>query len=134
MGNIFDDISSGENAALDDEYRCLFVVNTNTTYSLQNTKLWLQSESVGAPTHELGVDPAAASDLDSASAQAAEIADEDTAPAGVSFSRPLTRETALSLGTIGPGQCKAFWVKRTAIASGEVVDATFQIRVEGESS
>lgn len=111
---VFDDISGAENAASDVEYRCLFITNLHPTITWGDVKLWLASETAGGADLAIGVDPAGVSDNDSAAAQAATIANESTAPAGVTFSSPTTMETALDLGDIGPDQAAAFWARRTA--------------------
>jgi hypothetical protein len=72
----------------------------------------------GHTTVALGIDTTAASAVGSASAQALTIADENTAPAGVSFSSPTTKATGLSLGNLPNGQCRAVWVKRTPLNNG----------------
>jgi len=126
-------VSAAENAALDDEYRCIFVTNMNTTYAWYDVVLWIQSTTAGAPSYAVGVDPTAASAHDSASAQAVEIADEDSIPAGVAFTAPADKTSGIALGDIGPGECRAFWIRRTAIGSGAISDAGFQMRVEGNT-
>lgn len=60
---------------------------------------------------------AAASDAGSASAQALAVADEFTAPSGVTFSAPMDLAGALSLGDIPAGQVRALWVRMTGANS-----------------
>jgi hypothetical protein len=112
--DLFDDVTGAENAASRVEYRCVFVHNTNTLNALQNAVVYLQSEVAGGASHAVGADPTAASAVGSASAQAVTIADEATAPAGVTFSAPTTAAGGVSLGSIPAGQVKAFWIRRTA--------------------
>lgn len=113
--DLFDDISGAENAASTVDYRCIFVHNTNASNVYQNAGVYISAETAGGASIALATDNIAASAVGSASAQAAEIATETTAPSGVSaFSAPTTAGTALSLGNIGIGQVKAYWVRRTA--------------------
>lgn len=120
---LFDNISGDENAASTVDYRCVFVLNNHATLSLQNAVVYLSGDVAGGATVAIATDNIAASAKASASAQAATIATETTAPSGVSaFSAPTTKAGGLSLGTIAAGQVKAFWVRRTA-ANTAAVDA-----------
>lgn len=44
------------------------------------------------------------------------VADENTAPTGVTFSAPSTEGASLAIGDIPAGQHKAFWIKRIITA------------------
>lgn len=135
LNNLFDDVTGDENAASDVEYRCIFVHNSHASISLQNAVIWLYSEVAGGASIAIAIDDAAASAIGSVSAQADEIADEDTAPgAGVgSFSSPTSKGSGLSLGTIPAGQCRAVWIKRTAANTIAVNNDGVTIRVEGDT-
>jgi hypothetical protein len=134
VDNLFLDITGDENAASNVDYQCLFVHNSNASISLTNVVLWLVSEVAGGASVALGVDTTAASALASASAQALQIANKNTAPAGVSFSAPSTKASGISLGTIAPGQVKAFWVRRTAANSAALNSDGGTWRVEGDTA
>mgnify|MGYP007046557095 CR=1 FL=1 len=95
--DLFDDISGAENAASTVDYRCIFVHNSNAANALQNAVVYLSSEVAGGASIAVGADTTAASALGSASAQALEVANETTAPSGVSFSSPTTAGAGLSL-------------------------------------
>jgi hypothetical protein len=83
----------------------------------------------------IAVDDIAASAIGSASAQAAEVANENTAPTGVSaFSSPVTKATGLALGTINAGQCKAIWIRRTAVNGAAFNNDGIVVRVEGDTA
>ncbi|MFG1659075.1 hypothetical protein ACGFIY_21335 [Micromonospora chersina] len=114
QNDLFPDITGAENAGSQVDYACVFVHNAHATLTLQQAKVYLSAEAAGGASIAIGVDPTAASAVGSASAQAVTIASDTTAPAGVAFSSPTTTGAALSLGDIGPGQVKAFWVRRTA--------------------
>lgn len=120
---LFDDISGAENAASTVDYRCIFVLNNHATLTMQNAVVYLSAEVGGGASVALAVDNIAASAKGSASAQAAQIANETTAPTGVgAFSSPTTVATGLALGNITPGQVRGVWVRRTA-ANSAALDA-----------
>lgn len=133
LNNLFDDVSGDENLASDDEYRCFFIHNSHATISFDNARIYLVSEVAGGATVEIGADPTAASAIGSAGAQAVEIANEDTPPAGVVFSAPTTLGTAINLGNIPAGQCKAVWVKRQAANTTALANDGVTLRLVGES-
>lgn len=131
--DLFDDVTGAENAASDVEYRCVFVHNTNGANVLENAVVYLSAETAGGASIAVGADPTAASAVGSASAQAVTIADENTAPAGVTFSSPTTAETGVALGNIGVGQVKAFWVRRTAANTAALSNDGVTIAVTGDT-
>ena len=90
--------SGAENAASTVDYRCEFVRNLNGANALQNAVLYLSAEVGGGATIAIGVDPTAASPIGQAGAQAVQIANETTAPAGVTFFAPVTAGTGLIAG------------------------------------
>lgn len=131
---VFDDVSGDENAASDVEYRCLFLLNNHATLTWTSGVVWIYSETAGGAAWAIGVDPTAASAKGSAGAQAVEVADEDTAPAGVSFSAPATKGAGLAMGDIGPGQVKAVWIRRTAANTAAVNDDGMVLKIEGDTA
>lgn len=134
LNDLFDDISGAENAASTVDYRCIFVHNSNTANALQNAVVWISGEVTGGASIALASDNIAASALGSASAQAAQIANETTAPTGVSaFSSPTTAVTGVALGSIPATQVKAFWVRRTATNSAALSNDGVTITVTGDT-
>jgi hypothetical protein len=134
LNNLFDDISGDENAASTVDYRCMFVHNNHGTLTLQSPVAWISSEVSGGASVAIGLDPAGVTNIGSSSAQAATIANETTAPAGVTFSAPTTKSAGLSIGNIGPGQCAAIWVRRTAANTAAANSDGAVIRTEGDSA
>ncbi len=134
LNALFDDISGAENAASTVDYRCIFIHNSNASNSLQNAVIWISSEVAGGASIAIGIDTTAASAIGSASAQALTIANETTAPVGVSFSSPTTAGTGLSLGTIAAGSCKAVWVRRTAANSAALNNDGVTLSVQGDTA
>lgn len=133
VNNLFDNISASENVASDVEYRCFFVHNAHATLTWSLSKLWILSEVSGGAVMALGLDPAGITNLGSASAQAATIANESTAPSGVTFTTPTTEAGALSIGNVGPGQVQAVWVRRTAQNNTAISGDGGSIKLRGET-
>lgn len=138
QNNLFDDVSGAENAASDVEYRCFFLHNAHATLTYQNAVVYLSGgDPAGGANVAIAVDSTAASAIGSASAQALQIADEGdsgTALSGLTFSAPTTAGTGLSLGNIGPGQCRAVWVRRSATNSAAVTGETVTLAVSGDTA
>lgn len=132
--NVWDDVSASE-AANDTEYRCLYVKNAHGTLTLQTAGLYIDSLTTSAGTEfDIGPD-AAAIGSDSSTT----IANESTAPAGVTFSRPTTRGTGLIQADIPAGSKKAFWIRRYVGSAGGFSTAssgsdTGSIRLEGDTA
>lgn len=133
LHNLFDQISGTENAAGTIDYRCIFIHNAHATLAWQAVFVYLLSEVAGGASIAIGADPTAASVIASAAAQALEIANETTAPAGVIFSSPADFASGVSLGTIPAGQCKALWLRRTALAGAAVSNDGVSLRFQGNS-
>lgn len=116
LNNLFDNVTGAENAASAVEYRCVFVHNTHGTLSLENAGLYISSQVAGGASLDIAIDNIAASAIGSSSPQAFEAALTTTNPGGAvgAFSAPTSSGTALVLGTIPAGFCKAFWIRRTA--------------------
>lgn len=135
LNNLFDDITGDENAASDVEYRCIFVVNKHATLTWIGVVIWLSSEVAGGASIAIALDNVAASDVDSVSAQADSVANENTAPDAVgSFASPTTKGTGLVIGDLAPDACKAIWVRRTAANTAAVDNDGVTLRAEGDTN
>jgi hypothetical protein len=133
LNNLFDNISGDENAASTVDYRCIFIHNNHATLTWQSVVVWLLSEVAGGANTAIGVDTTAASAIGSSSAQALTIANETTAPAGVTFSSPTTQGAGIVVGDIPAGQCRAIWVRRTATVSAALNNDGVTLRMYGNS-
>lgn len=131
--DLFDDVSGAENAASTVDYRCIFVHNSNASNVLENPVVYLSAETAGGASIAVGADTTAASVIASASTQAITVATETTAPAGVTFSSPTTSGTGVALGNIPAGQCKAFWIRRTAANTAALSNDGVTIAVTGDT-
>ena len=114
LDNLIASFSGTENANSTVKYKCFFIHNAHATLTAQSVVAYLSAEASGGASAAIGVDTTAASAIGSASSQALTIADENTAPAGVSFSSPTTAGTGISVGNIAAGSCRAVWVRATA--------------------
>lgn len=134
LHNLFDAVTGDENAASDVEYRCYFIHNNHATLSWDNVFVWLNSETAGGASAAIGLDPVGVTAKGAATAQAATIANENTAPAGVSFSSPTTKGAGLSVGSIPAGSVVAVWVRRTAANTAALDNDGVVIKVEGDTA
>lgn len=136
LNNLFDDVSGAENLANTVDYRCVFVHNSNaSSVDLQTAVVYLSAETAGGTSIAIAIDNITASAIGASAAQAAEIATETTTPTGVgAFSSPTTVGTGLALGTIPAGQCRAFWVRRTAASSAALNNDGVTFTVTGDTA
>lgn len=112
FGNLFSDVTGDEADAGVVKYRCIFAHNANATHTLQNATASVASQGVGGSTIAIAVDNIGASAKGSASAQAAVIGSETTAPSGVG----AFGVGPLALGSLAPGQVRAIWIRQTTPA------------------
>ena len=131
MHNLFDVVTGTENAAMDVEYRCMFFANTSADDTLSLARIWIESQVDGGAVCAIGLDPTGVTDIDSATAQAVTVANESTPPAGVTFSAPTAEVDALSAGSVGPRQCFALWVRRTAANTPAMTNDGVTLRLSG---
>lgn len=134
INDLFPDVSGADNLALVSEYRCIFIVNTHGSLSWTSPVIWISAEVAGGANVSIGVDPTAASVIGSSSDQAVSVATGQTAPVGVTFSAPTTQGAGLALGDIPAGQCKAFWVKRTATNSPALSNDGVTLTMTGDTA
>ncbi len=113
---LFDDISKTESYAGDTEYRCFYLYNAHSTDPFVGAKIYISTQTTGADDIAIGKDPAGVGD-GSTSGVATTIANEGTAPTGVTFSAPANIGSAISIGQLNAGQSAAVWEKRTVPAA-----------------
>jgi len=128
--NYFDDVSSGEAASGDVEYRCLYVHNNHGSLTLQNAVIWIQTNTPSTDTDiAIGAGTSAVNGVEQT------VGSENSAPSVVSFTSPTNQATGISLGNIPAGQHKAVWVRRTVQAAAQAYNNdTFTLRVQGDTS
>jgi hypothetical protein len=125
--SIWDNVSGTEKTTGDVEYRCWYLHN-NSSSTLVATVIWIssQTDSTG-DVIDIGLDPIGKNGT------ATTIANESTAPAGVTFSRPSSFNAGLILGDLAAGQHYAIWERRTVTAGAPTkIDNRGAIMVRGE--
>lgn len=120
---LFDGVSSADAAAGDVEYRCVYLHNGNASSAMLGAVVWISANTPLAGSDlAIGVGTAAVNGTEQT------IANENTAPAGVSFSAPSSQGAGLALGDIPAGQHKAIWLRRTITAgAGASANDTFTL-------
>jgi hypothetical protein len=109
--NLFDQVESAEAAAGRVEYRCIYIHNANGTLTMQNSKIWIEANTPSPGTQiDVGVGAAAVGGTETA------VANETTAPSGVTFASAPNEGAALALGDIPAGSHRGVWLRRTVVA------------------
>lgn len=134
VNNVFDDITGAQNAISQVDYRCLFVHNSHATLTMLNTIAYIAAEVAGATTIALAADQIAPSPIGQTAAQASTIPTDVTAPVGMTFTSPTTPETAVALGNIPAGYCKAIWIKRAAGNTTAVNSDGFSLQISSDTA
>lgn len=111
MQNVFDSVAPLDSLVGATDYRCVFIRNVHPTITANGVKVWVKQETSGPDEVDIGLDPAGVGN-GSTTGVPTVIIDENNAPAGVTFSRPLSYATGLLIGTLAPGQGAAFWQRR----------------------
>ena len=119
--SLFDDVTGAEETAGDVEYRCVYVRNVGTV-DAQNAVIWLSANTADADTTiDIGLGTSANGGTEQT------VANENTAPTGVTFSAPSTEGTGLSIGTITAASHKAVWLRRTVNAAAGASNDSFTL-------
>lgn len=128
--NLFDRVTGTESQAGDTEYRCFYVRNGHATLSLQGPVIYIQSNTPSTDTTvAIGLDPAGIGGT------AATVANEGTAPAGVTFSTPASGTPLSFGGDLAPGAAIAVWVRRVVNAGAAAYnDDNAVFRVQGDTA
>jgi hypothetical protein len=130
--NLFDDVSGAESAAGDIEYRGFAVRNNHGSLTLQGSVIYISSLTSSADTE---FDLAVAAEA--MNVTMATIANESTAPATVSFTRPTTFAGGLQLnGATGltAGSFRGVWIRRTVGAAAAAAADAGTLKVEGDTA
>lgn len=125
---LFDTVSGAESAAGSIEYRCVYIHNAHATLTLIDAKAWLVANTESSDTTiDIGVGTAAINGTEQT------IADETTAPSGVSFSAAASEGAAIALGDIPAGEHRSIWQRRTVSPGASASNDTATIRVKGDT-
>lgn len=130
LNNLWDDVTGDEASAGDTEYRCICVKNTNATLTLTSSKFWIQSNTTGGDSIEVGLD------LAGLNATPDDVANENTAPSpAVTFVTAVDKANGLNTGNIPAGQYYGIWIKRIVGSSTSVFDnSTYVLKLEGDTT
>lgn len=127
--NLWDRVNSAEALAGDTEYRCFYVRNESSTDTLLSAGIYISSNtSSNDTTIEIGLGTAGKNGTEQT------VANESSAPSGVTFSAASSQGAGLSLGDLAPGDYYPVWVKRivSPTASATTSDL-YTLRVFGDS-
>jgi hypothetical protein len=115
---LFDAVTAAQATAGLTEYRCIYLHNANATDTMTSARFWISANTpLAGTTLEIGIGAAAVNATETA------VANEGTAPSGVTFSAPSTAGTGLAVGTLPAGQHKALWLKRI-VDAGSLASAS----------
>lgn len=128
LQNLFDNAPSSETTSGSTSYRCFYVRNGHATLALQAAKVWIQTQTPSPDTSvEIGLGTSAVNGTEQT------VANENTAPTGVTFSAPSTEGAALSIGDIPAGQHKAVWIKRIINPGSAAYNDSTLLRLKGDT-
>jgi hypothetical protein len=128
--NLWDVVSSAESSAGDTEYRCIYVRNSHGSLTLQSAKVWI---STNTPSADTAIRIALGTSAVNGTEQT--IANESTAPTGVTWSTAANEGAALSIGNIPAGQHKAIWIERVVGSSATAAnDDSYVLTYAGDTA
>jgi len=118
LNNLFDSVSGSESLAGDTEYRCVYVYNNHGSLTMQNVRIYISSNTTSADdTWTIGLGTSAINGTEQT------VADESTAPTGVTFSAPTDYAGGLASADIPAGQHRSVWYKRIVNAAAAAIDS-----------
>lgn len=128
--SIFDDVSGAEGAAGDTEYRGVDLKNNHGTLAYLAPKVWIGTDTPSADT-----DADVALAAEAVNTTMATIANENTAPASVTFANTaVSFATGLSIPDIPAGQFKGIWLKRVVTAGAAAAADSFTVNFQGDTN
>lgn len=132
--NLFDDVTGTEASAGDTEYRGRYFKNNHATLELITARVFIATQTTSADDAvSIGKDPAGSGD-GSTTGIMATIANESTAPAGVSFSAPATYGAGIDLLVMTALKVHGVWDRRIVSAGAVAINANqYQVTIQGET-
>lgn len=126
--NLFDDVPSAEASTGKTEYRCVYIHNAHATESyIDPVKVWISANTPSPSTlFEIGLGTSGLNGVEQS------VANEATAPIGVTFSSPSSFATGITMQTIPPGQHIAVWIRRIVSAGAAAFADSASISVAGD--
>jgi hypothetical protein len=126
LDSLFDPISITQRISGHTDYYCVYVNNNSSSSQYSNVQIWF-TVVPSYITMGLGTSPINGTEQT--------IATDQTPPAGVSFSRPLSYDTSINIGNLPAQQHKAVWFRRIIPAGtmprGSVLT---RFKVEGDNA
>lgn len=115
VNNVWDNVSGQEANDGLIEYRCLYVINLNSTDIAYDVRLWIADQPQGPDSLAIALDPAGKGNGTTTGVAITIDDEEDTGSdlSGVTFTSPSTQGDGLVIGNLTAGQCHAFWQRRT---------------------
>ncbi|TFH33342.1 MAG: hypothetical protein E4G97_00775 [Deltaproteobacteria bacterium] len=107
LDKLFASVTPAEAAAGSIKYRALSFKNTNGADTAYAAAIYISEETTAAGT-------TVALAYDSTGTQ--DVATEDTAPTGLTFTTPLSLATAIALGDVAAAGVARIWFRRTVTA------------------
>ncbi len=128
LHDLFDQVSSAEASAGDTEYRLIYIQNNHGSITAENVSIFIETNTANSES-QIAIGLATQAKNTTVPA----IADEDTAPAGVSFSEPASDGAGLNPVDLEAGDYIGLWVRRTIDAAASAVNndsATLRVAVD----
>lgn len=125
---IFDNVLAAESAAGDTEYRCAYWLNSGAV-AWDNVVAWIAANTPSASSIiEIGLGTSAVNGTEQT------VANEQTAPVGVTFGPAVTKAAGVALGNLPAAGWRAVWFRRT-VGAGAAASAgdTWTPYAEGTS-
>lgn len=110
-GGLLDNITATDSINGHTNYRCFYIYNVSAS-TLSNFRIWLYTVPSGSNI-AIGLDPAGTG------GSATTIADENTAPSGVTFTTPTNSGDGLFVSSVATTGKFGVWVRRTVTAGSE---------------
>ena len=130
LHGLFDAVIGSESLAGIIEYRCVYVKNNHATLTLYAPVVFVSSNTPSPSTAvDIGVGTSAISGTEQT------IANETTAPAGVSFGNASAYASGYAIGDLAPGQTRAVWIRRTVTAGAAAYSGDgMTLAVQGDTA
>ena len=126
--NLFDKVSAQEAEDGLEDYRCEALKNDHASLTYKGAKVWIRQQTTSSDTAVL-----IGASADGINTNPTAIADDSTAPTGVTFTSPATEAAAISIGDIPPGEFFCYWTKRDVDPNAAAAADQYQIEVIGET-
>lgn len=130
LNNVWSDVSGAEGAAGSVKYRCIYVLNTHATLTYTAPKVWISALTTSADDEvDIGIGSSAVNGTEQT------IANEDTAPTSVTFTRPTTFAAGLATNDLAPSAHRAIWIRRTVNTNAAAANANpYTLSIQGETA